>query len=47
MCGNYHFKLKTLIDPDDALTEHIVSKDINSTRNKVDAPYLIEPVTLF
>lgn len=33
--------------PEDLLQEHIVSKDVNSTYNKVDAPYLIEKATLF
>ncbi|MEO9884319.1 MAG: SOS response-associated peptidase [Balneola sp.] len=33
--------------PEDAMATHVVSKDVNSTRNKIDAPYLIEPTQLF
>lgn len=32
--------------PEEILGEYIVSKDVNSTRNKINAPYLTQPATL-
>lgn len=33
--------------PDDAMKTHVVSQDVNSTRNRINEPYLIEKAELF